>query len=195
MRRWTGSTLVQIMAKPLSEPVLIYCQLDPKEHISMKFYLKFKYFHSWKCVCEMAPILSRLRGVNWYSIPHIKVMMVHHYPVFWTLRQIMYVMYTPYYNAWQNTPLPTALLVDYGIPSPMIGAPSPWQPQQHYYVPNNLSILRKPLTDANGCFIHVTCLGEEIYLWNLNTKYIVLIISMDRQIHSFCILAIAWLVI
>ena len=59
---WNGSALViQIMAcrlngrpahgaKPLSEPVLTYCQLDPKEHISMKFYLKFKYFHSRKCV-------------------------------------------------------------------------------------------------------------------------------------------------
>ena len=35
MHRWTGSALVQIMAclldgaKPLSEPMLIYCQLDP----------------------------------------------------------------------------------------------------------------------------------------------------------------------
>ena len=56
MRRWTGSALVQIMAcrlngaKPLSKPVLTYCQLDPKERISMKFYLKVKYFHSRKCV-------------------------------------------------------------------------------------------------------------------------------------------------
>ena len=59
MCRWTGSVLVQIMAcrlistKPLSEPMLIYCQLDPKEHISMKFYLKFKHFQSrkgiWAC--------------------------------------------------------------------------------------------------------------------------------------------------
>ena len=36
-------------AKPLSEPVLTYCQLEFKEHSSMKFYLKFKYFHSQKC--------------------------------------------------------------------------------------------------------------------------------------------------
>ena len=48
-RQWTMSTLVQIMAcrldgaKPLSEPMLIYCQLDPKEHISI-FHLKFEYF-------------------------------------------------------------------------------------------------------------------------------------------------------
>ena len=56
MRRRTGSELVQIMAccldgpKPLSEPMLPYYQLDPKEHISMKFYLKFKYFHAIKCI-------------------------------------------------------------------------------------------------------------------------------------------------
>ena len=56
MRLWSGSTLVQIMAcrldgtKPLSEPMLTYYQLDPEEHISMKFYLKFKYFHSSKCI-------------------------------------------------------------------------------------------------------------------------------------------------
>ena len=56
MRRWTESSLIQIMAccldgtKPLSEPMLTYCQSDPKEHISMKFYLKLKYFHSRKCI-------------------------------------------------------------------------------------------------------------------------------------------------
>ena len=56
MRQWIGSTLVQIMgyrldgAKPFSEAMLNYCQLDPGEHISMKFYLKLKYFHSGKCV-------------------------------------------------------------------------------------------------------------------------------------------------
>ena len=58
LHRWTGSALVQIMAcrldsaKPLSEPMLTYCEIDPKEHISMKFYLKFKYFYSRKCVCK-----------------------------------------------------------------------------------------------------------------------------------------------
>ena len=51
MFQWTMLILVQIMdgAKPLSEPVLMYCQLDTTEHISMKFYLKLKYFHSRKC--------------------------------------------------------------------------------------------------------------------------------------------------
>ena len=56
MRRWTVSTLFQIMAchlnsaKPLSKPMLKYCQLDPKENITMKFNLKLKYFHSRKCI-------------------------------------------------------------------------------------------------------------------------------------------------
>ena len=50
MRECNIPTLVQIMAcrmfgtKPLCEPMLPYCQLDPKEHISMKFYSKFKIF-------------------------------------------------------------------------------------------------------------------------------------------------------
>ena len=74
-RPWTGSALVQIMAchlngaTPLSEPVWTYCQLDPKEHISMKFY-------NWNSnvfiqengfehvVCKMAAMLSRGRWVN-----------------------------------------------------------------------------------------------------------------------------------
>ena len=52
MRQWTWSALIQIMAsrldgaKPLSEPMLTYCQLDPKEYISMEFYLKTKYHYS-----------------------------------------------------------------------------------------------------------------------------------------------------
>ena len=42
----TRTSLVHIMAcrligaKPLSGPMLDYCRLDPKKHISMKFYLK-----------------------------------------------------------------------------------------------------------------------------------------------------------
>ena len=48
-------TLVQIMAchlfsaKPLSDPMLPYCQLNPEEHLSVKTYLKFTSFHSRKC--------------------------------------------------------------------------------------------------------------------------------------------------
>ena len=51
MRQYNVPTLVQIMvcrligAKPSYEPMLPYCQLDPEEYISVKFYLKFKIFH------------------------------------------------------------------------------------------------------------------------------------------------------
>ena len=50
------ASLVQIMAcclvgaEPLSEAMLPYCQLDPKECISVNFHLQFKSFHSWKCI-------------------------------------------------------------------------------------------------------------------------------------------------
>ena len=54
--------------KPLSKPVLGYCQLDPSEQTSVKFESKFKTFHSRKCiwniVCQMAVILSRGRWIN-----------------------------------------------------------------------------------------------------------------------------------
>ena len=38
------------VAKSLSEPMLTWCQSNPREYVSMKFYFKFKYFHSRKCV-------------------------------------------------------------------------------------------------------------------------------------------------
>ena len=50
MRQWTGSALVQIMAcrlfgaKPLPEPMLTYCRLDPSEQTSVKFELKIQNF-------------------------------------------------------------------------------------------------------------------------------------------------------
>ena len=55
MRQYNIVTLLQIMAchlfsaKPLSEPMHSYCQLDTKEHISVNFYSRFKSFHSVKC--------------------------------------------------------------------------------------------------------------------------------------------------
>ena len=56
MRHWTRSASVQIMAcrlfgaEPLSGPMLEYCQLAHWEQISVKFYSKFKHFHSGKCI-------------------------------------------------------------------------------------------------------------------------------------------------
>ena len=45
-------------AKPVSEPLLVYCQLDPREHISVKFYLNIKGFHAFENgICTMVAIL------------------------------------------------------------------------------------------------------------------------------------------
>ena len=49
-------SLVQLMAcrlidpKPLSEPMLYYCQLDPQGQTFRKSYSEFKHFHSGKCI-------------------------------------------------------------------------------------------------------------------------------------------------
>ena len=49
-------------AKPLSEPMLPYCRLDPKEHISVKFIYNWKVFIQGNAleniVCEIVAILS-----------------------------------------------------------------------------------------------------------------------------------------
>ena len=78
MRQWTGSASVQVMAcrllgaKPLLEPMLPDCQLDPYEQKSVKFESKYKDFihenADENVVCEMAAILSRGRWVNRTSI-------------------------------------------------------------------------------------------------------------------------------
>ena len=54
MHPWTGSVLLQVMAcrlfgaRPLPEPLLMYCQLDPQEQRknSEKFKSKYKTFYS-----------------------------------------------------------------------------------------------------------------------------------------------------
>ena len=50
--RTNSSALTQWGAKPLSEQMLGYCQLDPWESISVKSQSKFIHFHSRKCVCK-----------------------------------------------------------------------------------------------------------------------------------------------
>ena len=54
--------------KPLSEPMMTYCQLDPKENISMNYYLKFKVFIQQNAfeniIWEMADILFQSQCVN-----------------------------------------------------------------------------------------------------------------------------------
>ena len=41
-------------AKPLPEPILPYCHLDPKEDISVRFNSKFRSFHSRKCTWKIS---------------------------------------------------------------------------------------------------------------------------------------------
>ena len=61
MRQSTRSALVQIMAcrvvgaKPLSEPMLNYCQLASREQTSVKFESKYKIFHTRKCIWKCRP--------------------------------------------------------------------------------------------------------------------------------------------
>ena len=56
IRQWIGTALVQIMAcclfgaKPLSRPMLGYCHSNPKKLTSVKFWPKYKTFHSRKCI-------------------------------------------------------------------------------------------------------------------------------------------------
>ena len=55
-------------AKPLPEPILPYCQLDPKEHISVNFDSKYELFIDQNAlenvVWEMAAILFRGDELN-----------------------------------------------------------------------------------------------------------------------------------
>ena len=91
MHRRTRSALVQVMAcrlsgaKPSSEPMLNYCQLDPWEQTPVIFISKYKSFHSWKCVWNCClrnggPFLSRgtcdKQGVilSIYSIYRLQLM-------------------------------------------------------------------------------------------------------------------------
>ena len=69
IRQWTGSSLVQVMvcclfgAKPLPEPMLVYCQPDSLEQIwigSLSF--SFKKMHLKMSSAKMAAVLSRGGG-------------------------------------------------------------------------------------------------------------------------------------
>ena len=55
-------------AKPLPEPMLSYCQLDPQEQISVNFDSNYEHFIDQNAlenfVWEMAAILSRGRWAN-----------------------------------------------------------------------------------------------------------------------------------
>ena len=56
IHQWTGSSLVRVMAcrlfgaKPLPEPMLVYCQLDSWEQVTVNVESEFYNFHSTKCI-------------------------------------------------------------------------------------------------------------------------------------------------
>ena len=58
-----GSGNCQFGTKPVPEPMLSYCQSNPRKHILTQFYYKCNDFHSWKyisnVVCNMSAISSR----------------------------------------------------------------------------------------------------------------------------------------
>ena len=93
MRKWNGSALLQVMAcclfgaKPLPEPMMTHCQLDPWEQISVKFVSKCKNFiqenASENAVCEMAgrdesswKTNSMLMNMNVYLTINVHMIMV-----------------------------------------------------------------------------------------------------------------------
>ena len=70
-------------AKPLSEPMLPYYQLDPKEHISVKFHLKFKSFHSRKCTWQCClPNSGHLVSLSMFYTGNLRHSQAHQ---FWLL--------------------------------------------------------------------------------------------------------------
>ena len=75
MRQWIRSALVQVMAcrlfgaKPLSKPMLGYCQLHPYKQTSVNIVTKYKTFYSskyiWNIICEMAAIFTLWNNSGW----------------------------------------------------------------------------------------------------------------------------------
>ena len=99
MRRWNGSSLVQVMAcrrtgdKPLHEPVMGYCQLDSLEQISVKFESEFYHFHSrkfiWKCrLPEWRPFCpggDELSEARVWSMPHLIIAVLNRIMLKWVV--------------------------------------------------------------------------------------------------------------
>ena len=86
MYQYNIPTLVPIVAcrlfgtKPLSKPMLPYCQLVAKEYISVKFYLKFQSFHSRKCTwkCRLRNVLRKKHTIRAHTFS------LHNKPLPWT---------------------------------------------------------------------------------------------------------------
>ena len=59
--------MITACCKQLSEPMLIYCLLAHKEYILMKFYLKFKSFHSYFLI-----VVFKMTETILFSPQHVK---------------------------------------------------------------------------------------------------------------------------
>ena len=76
MRQYSIPTLVQTMAcrpfgaTPLSESTLPYCQLDPKEHISVNFCSKLKTLYSRKYPSKMSSAKWRPFCLGFHVLHH-----------------------------------------------------------------------------------------------------------------------------
>ena len=84
MHRWTGPALIRVMtcrlsgAKPLLEPMLQNCQLDPWEQSPVKFESRYKAFHSCKCVsnCRLRNGDHFVQG-RWVNALQVHVLHMH----------------------------------------------------------------------------------------------------------------------
>ena len=91
----SSSTLLQVTTcsligtKPLPKPILTYCQIDPMEHISLRFYVKHRRFHSRKIFkmpsakcpndvdMKKLPHSSIVGSLGWYNAGHESCFFYH----------------------------------------------------------------------------------------------------------------------
>ena len=79
IHQYTMPSYTQVMVcrlfctRPLCEPMPVNCQIDPREHISIRFYLKITGFHWRKCLWKCWPFCLRLNVWNmkaWTNSTH-----------------------------------------------------------------------------------------------------------------------------
>ena len=84
-------------AKPLPEPIMTYCQLDPYEQTSVKIKWKYKTFHSWKCIwkCRQRNGDHFVQGeISLKSISDCEVVQ----QIYWNRSKIMDILQTTFAN-------------------------------------------------------------------------------------------------
>ena len=113
MCRCIGSALGKVMAcrlfgaKPLPEPMLIYCKLDLAEQTSVKFGSKYKTFHSRTCVwkCRLRNGVHFVQGGSLVRFDGC----VHSIPLSWYQIHLTYTIVAQWwqfcadFNVWNTT--------------------------------------------------------------------------------------------